>query len=380
MAEGDIGAVLGTLEFDVAKGETPAIAHVAGGVYGIAYRDTNNHGKVIAVSISNDGLTLSLLAGTVEFEDTSTEYIHMIHVTGNVFAIVYEGPSAHGWIKTVTISDDGATIALAGGTLNYYANTAGKPKIIHIAGIVYAIVYEAYGYDGTIRAVSISADGATIALLAGVVVYDSVKGTRGKLIHISGTVYAVAYQGPDFDGWIRTVTISDNGSSITLLAGNLEFDVTYSAYADIVHISGNVYAVAYRDSSGHGKVVAVSISDNGLTLTLLAGTVEFDGAACEDTKIIPVSGNVYAIVYRGAVGDGFLKTVTISADGATITLIADVLEFDELNCDDPDVIYITGSIYAIAYSGDGADGFLRTVEIETITPGGVKHLMTVGVG
>jgi len=380
MAEGDIGAILGTLEFDADNGETPNLVHVAGNVYGIAYRDVNGHGKVVAVSISTNGLTITLLAGTMEFEDTAAEYIDMIHITGNVFAVVYEGPSIHGWAKTVSISNDGATITLLAGSLEYYDNTADNPKIIHIAGTVYAVVYEAYGYDGTIKAISISADGSSITLLAGNVIYDATKGSRGKLIHVSGTVYAVVYQGPDFDGWLRTVNITDNGAAVTLLAGNVEFDANAGKYPDIIHVSGNVYAIAYGDTNNHGQVKTVSIDDDGATITLLAGSIEFDDTTGLKAKIIHVSGNLFVITYQGPGFDGWIKTVSISDDGATVALTGQSLEFDTGACSNPDMLFVSGNVYAIAYSGDGADGWLKTVEIETVLAGFGKHLMMMGIG
>ena len=93
-------------------------------------------------------------------------------------------------------------------------------------------------------------------------------------------------------------------------------------------------------------------------------TLEFDGFNCEYPNIIPVSGNIYAIAYAGEYGDGWLKTVEIATDGSIITM-KDTLEFDTANGEYPNIIYVDGNIYAIAYEGAGGDGFLTTVEIAT---------------
>jgi len=162
--------------------------------------------------------------GSLEFDPTQGEGPSIVHVSGNVSAIAYAGPDLDGWIKTVTISADGATIALAGGSLEFDATDCADPRLIHIGGAVYAIAYEAYGYDGTVVTITISADGATIALAGGSLEFDTVFAAYRNIVHIAGDVYALAYYGPGVDGWIKTVTIRADGATVALAGGSLELD------------------------------------------------------------------------------------------------------------------------------------------------------------
>ena len=43
--------------------------------------------------------------------------------------------------------------------------------------------------------------------------------------------------------------------------------------------------------------------------------------------------------------------------------MVDSLEFDIKQGKTPDIFHVSGDIYAIAYAGDGDDGFLKTIEI-----------------
>jgi len=381
MAEGDIGSILDTLEFDPSYGFAPKILHVAGAVYAIAYTGPDNDGWIKAVTISADGLTLALAGGSLEFDANDGGFVDIIHVSGDIYAIVYEGVDQDGWIKTVEISADGSAIALAGGSLEFDDTTCDDPTIYHIAGDKYAIVYEAFGYDGTIRTVTISADGATITLAGGDLVFDAVKGTMGKLIHIAGIVYAVVYQGPDFDGWIKTVTISADGATIALAGGSLEFDETHGSFVDIIHIAGNVFAIAYQDTDGDGQLLTVTISADGATLALTGESLEFDTSYGRYSEILHVSGSVFVVVYTGVGDDGWMKTVTITDAGEISFRDGTGLEFDEVAATDPEIIFITGNIYAIVYGGDGAHGWLKTVDIETVAAAAVaKQLMMMGIG
>ncbi|GAI85573.1 unnamed protein product, partial [marine sediment metagenome] len=90
---------------------------------------------------------------------------------------------------------------------------------------------------------------------------------------------------------------------------------------------------------------------------------EFDILKGKTPDIIPVSGDIYAIAYAGDGDDGFLKMVSISDDGNILDTIINNPEFDALKGATPDIIHISGDVCAIAYTGDGDDGFLKTVEI-----------------
>ncbi len=94
-----------------------------------------------------------------------------------------------------------------------------------------------------------------------------------------------------------------------------------------------------------------------------ADTFEFDILKGKTPNIVPISGDVYAIAYAGDGDDGFLKTVTIAANGQITDTVIDTLEFDTLKGNTPNIVPISGNVYAIAYAGDGDDGFLKTIVI-----------------
>jgi hypothetical protein len=46
-------------------------------------------------------------------------------------------------------------------------------------------------------------------------------------------------------------------------------------------------------------------------------TVAFDTGAGYEPRIIPISGDVFAIAYRGVNSDGFVKTININTQGGS---------------------------------------------------------------
>jgi len=381
MAEGDIGAVLGNLEFDDVDGAAPEILHVAGIVYAVAYGGPLGAGWIKTVTISADGATVALVdGGSLEF-DAVGSMVDFIHVTGHVFAVAYRGPDDDGWIKTVTISDDGATIALAGGSLEFDNAYCQWPCIIHVGGTVYAIAYEAFAYDGTIKAITISADGATIALAGGNLMFENVCPFDSNIAHVTNNVFVIAYQtsGPILR--IKTVTISADGATVALADGSLDFALSIGTTSEIIKITDSVFAVAYTGPDNDGWIKTVTISADGATIALAGGSLEFDTSYCLYPDIRRISSNVYAIAYTSTLNHGWIKTVTISDDGVISFRDETGLDFNPLGCSRPDMVFTAGNVYAIAYMGAGNDGFVTTVEIETVAAAGrIQHLLLIGIG
>ena len=132
-----------------------------------------------------------------------------------------------------------------------------------------------------------------------------------------------------------------------------------------------MYAIAYAGNGDDGFLKTITIATSGQITDAAIDTLEFDTVKGKTPNIIPISGNVYAIAYAGNGDDGFLKTITIATSGQITDAAIDTLEFDTVKGKTPNIIPISGTIYAIAYSGNGSDGFLKTVQISAagqITP------------
>jgi hypothetical protein len=87
-------------------------------------------------------------------------------------------------------------------------------------------------------------------------------------------------------------------------------------------------------------------------------TLEFDPADCLYPRISSVDEEqIYAIAYQGTDNDGYIKTMSISADGTIGNAIIDSLEFDSADCQYfPTTLHIAGDYYLIAYAGTDTGG------------------------
>jgi len=352
------------------------LANCAARTYAIAYTDLDSEGFLKTVEIATDGQITDTVIETLEFDTVLATTPNIIPISGDVYAVAYSGPGDDGFLKTVEISTNGNITDTVIDTLEFDISQGLDPNIIHVSGNVYAIAYKGKLDDGFLKTVEIATDGQITDTVIDTLEFDTVLATAPNIIPVSGNVYAIAYWGNAGDGFLRTVEIATNGQITDTVIDTLVFDAVMGFYPNIISVSGDVYAIAYEGIFGYGYLKTVEIATDGQITDTVIDTLEFDSIASLAPNIIPVSGNVYAIAYPGGSTDGFLKTVEIANNGNITDTVIDTLEFDTNDGKNPNIIPISGNVYAIAYKGvyvyyDGENwqlehgGLLRTVEIAT---------------
>ena len=145
-------------------------------------------------------------------------------------------------------------------------------------------------------------------------------------------------------------------------ADTFEFDPADGTFADIVPVSGSVYAIAYQGSGSDGFIKTISIDSLG-TIGSIIDSFEFNATDGQQPDLIHVSGDVFAVAYRGPDSDGFVNTISIDSSG-NIGSVIDSLEFDTSSGSTPSIVHVSGTVYAVAYSGPGSDGWLAAFTID----------------
>ena len=381
MAEGDIGAVIDTLEFEAGVATNPKLIHVIGDMFAIAYTGPDGDGWIATVEIDSAGAIPAAIEDSLEFEAEAANDVDFIKITNGVFAVAYRDASNHGWMKSVTINAAGEIALVTGGSLEFETGACYTPNIVHVSGDVFAIAYRDSSVHGHLITVTIESDGAPIAVTGYSTDFDGTRALRPHIIHAIGDFFAIAYQGVDDDGFVVTVDIASDGTIEAGTTDSLEFDIADIARARILQISASVYVIAYQNSDYDGDLVTVSISAAGAIGDSTLDDQEFEAFAASEASIIHVSGNFFAIAYRGVADDGWLKTWEISEAGVIAALKQDELEFDGTYGAYPTILHVSGDIYAIAYTSGAAGGKVISLDIGTVAvSAATQHLMLMGVG
>jgi hypothetical protein len=307
---------------------------------------------------------------TLDFEWNGAEPAKIIHVSGNIYAIVYTDNNNDGWVKTVEVAPDGTITDTPLDSFEFDNRQGQWPDITHVAGDIYAIAYRGQSGDGFVRTIQIASNGDINNWVIDWLEFDIQNCIYPEIIQVSANIFAIAYTGNSGDGFVRTIQIASNGDINNWVIDSLEFDTSNGYEPDIIHVSGDIYAIAYRGNNRDGFLKTIEIASNGNINNWVIDTFEFNRYECDFPVISHISGDIYVVAYDGdsaihsVWGGGILTTVEIASDGTIANSIIDEAVFDSDDGNYPDIIWVGSNVYAIAYTGVNEDGWLKTLTIE----------------
>ena len=243
--------------------------------------------------------------------------------------------------------------------LEHEAEMGRHNSIVQVDSDTYVLAYSDENEKGWIATFTISSNGSTITEVASLK-HDNNQGLYNSIVQVDSDTYALAYSGSGDDGYISTFTISSNGATITEV-NSIEHDTNQGTYNSITQVDSDTYALAYAGSGDDGYISTFTISSNGSTITEV-NSIEHDTNQGTYNSITQVDSDTYALAYAGDGDDGYVSTFTISSNGNTITEVAS-LEHMLANGTNNSIVQIDSDTYAVAYTGKFLDGFITTFTI-----------------
>lgn len=313
---------------------------------------------IVTFELSADGTSIIEINSLVH-DRASAPYNSLVRVDSDTYALAYQDapPDDNLIVKTFTISADGATIKEEA-SLAHDRATASYNSLVRLDSDTYVLAYSGLGSDGFIKTFTISADGTSITEESSLE-HDPEFSQHNSLVQVDLDTYVLAYSGPDSDGFIKTFTISADGTSITE-EDSLEHDPVFSQHNSLVQVDSDTYALAYRGLGG--TISTFSIFETGSMITEIA-SLEHDLVVTDgENSLVQVGPEGFVLAYRGPDNDGFIKTFDISADGASITEI-DALEHDEQSGTSSSLVQMASDIVALAYQDSNSNGVIKTFDI-----------------
>ncbi|MBA7495365.1 hypothetical protein ES702_05947 [subsurface metagenome] len=377
MAEGHIGSVLGTLVCNATLSEFPSVAHVYGDIYAICWDEGGTECYICTVNIPSTGLNPTLIDGPFKGESTVCHRPRIIKVATSVYAYVYKYNLDHGLIRTITITNGGNIIANID-SFDFEGVNCGEPEICEVAPNVFVVVYVNTNSDGKIVTIGIDDQGQIAEPLLDSWVFDAGYIRNPDVLKIASNIFAFFYGDFVWDGWVKTIGISDLGSITESIIDFLNFETSTAYYINAAHFTGNIYAAAYHDGDNDGWVTTIEILPNGQIAASYADRLEFSPGYGMNPSIIGVTSNVMAIAYEESASDGEIYTFLCLSDGDITTAPRDTQNFDSTAAAYPYIFHVTAGIYAVAYLGENDYITLKTFDIARA--GFPKHLPFMGMG
>jgi hypothetical protein len=215
--------------------------------------------------------------------------------------------------------------------------------------------------------------------------YTSTNGTYNAsyeptIISISTNVYAIAYSHymtqPSFrNGKIITVRVDAAGRITPIVRFTFDTNCMNTPFSFMpIDRSNSIYAVTYQlASTSQGKIATIKIADDGSILGVIDSFV-FETVRCREPSMVQVSGDIYAIIYRDSTTSStYGRIATLQIYGTNGTIRKSVVDSWQLvtSCYRPDIIKVAPAVYACVYSQYTSSRYYAYVRTLRIADNGV---------
>ncbi|MFH1226180.1 MAG: DUF2341 domain-containing protein [bacterium] len=284
---------------------------------------------------------------------TIRKYPNIIRITDDLYVIADLGNNSNINLISAIIDDQGMINEVGSFTIS----NGIKPAMIKITDNVFAVAYIYYqgGAKGRLQTFTIDSQGNFGSVALDTLNWGNASASF-NIIHTSGDIYAITYSSTY--NYLMTVDINSSGN-IGSVQGNFSFG--WGAGIFPVHISDNVYAAVY-DNSGANWLQTFTLSADGQTKSDIES---FNwGSGISNFKIKKVSNDVYVISDLSS-QRFYLRTIRIGENGDIGSGILDWWILDEILTADWSstnygLINIANNIYGAVYQGRNYDGWLKT--------------------
>lgn len=379
ISENATTSVCDIYQFETSRCETPKIIKVRGSsdIYAIVYRGPSGYLYISTVQILSNGKITKATLGRVSIDSINCYNPDINYTEGDYYAVVYSAYEYYlaanryiGRVQTVQITSLGAITAKKSyynfGSAGTPAGVMLYPDIIHVNDDYYSVVFRDSDTDGSLRALEIH-NGWNIFPDTTIYKFDNnnISDLPLCIIHVSDKIYAVFYGDKEGNllrgGVIRTIILSDTGTFEDSVAySTLLPPADWSQFTNpqIIHITGDIFAVTYRLSS-RAEIKTLEISNAGVITNHTSDAAwkyiyQLTSSYTINTpKIIEVSSvkDTYAIVYPKTVSsdsnNGVLLTINILDNGSIVKKNFDSVLLGTVNFYAPDIVQVSNDIYAV---------------------------------
>lgn len=169
------------------------------------------------------------------------------------------------------------------------------------------------------------------------------------MCYMNNNIWISSSTASDYDGWLFTYSIGNDGV-ISPKIDDYEFEQYYAVDTEIVKVSSNIVAVAYKNSAGSLNIITVYVASDGGIVQSNITRIVLENSYDNIIEFTNISDDTFVIYYTDANYDLIAYTLDITSTGSSITPMTKTVLWD------------LESIYNIAYAhvtrfkGIGIDG------------------------
>ncbi len=242
------------------------------------------------------------------------------------------------------------------------------PFISHVREDIYII---AEGWSFVLRTIRIDEDGNISAVLDNVTVEAGGTTSAKEILHVDGDIYAVAYAGAA-GNVVRTFTVDVDGNIGAVIDSEILANIppNLGYYPFLMHAHGDIYVVAYTDDDSDGWIKTLRINNDG-SIDPFLDSWEVEPDRGRYPWLAYIGNQMCALAMSSTASNrGELHTFSVDAAGNIATFSAWSFELNADAYQGAGGLVLISSVdhtYAIVYQGAASVGEMVTC---TITPDG----------
>jgi hypothetical protein len=353
-----------TIDFSEDFGYNPFIINISNNIKAIAFIEQGKGGSLKTVNITSKGDISNVnFNNYYNFEPTNNSADpNIIHISGNNYVIAYTSSNhKKGYVISVEIKNNGSITQPFNDSIEFDPNACYNPFLVKISDNMFAVTYQGSGSDGYIKTYSITNDGDIGNTETDVEIFDTDNCNQPKIINLEGENYSIVYSGKNYDGYIKTYEIKNDGMISDTEIDVFEFDTVDCYWPNIINLAQETYAIVYNDNSpttgGQGIIKTLQINTDGVIVKAVNDSYIFETDRCLKPNISHILDDNYLISYEGSSQDGYIITLEMTLDGTINSTITNPVIFNPskeeigrvTQGNEPKIIRISDYVFAVSY-------------------------------
>jgi len=296
-----------------------------------------------------------------EFETQTCKTPTLCRINNTHYLCVYEGsgsPSGGGWAVVLTVNLGDWTVAKA--TPFEFVSYGESPALAKIDTAHYICVYEGAQSDGYAVVLTVDTGNWSVSK-ATPFEFDTKNASTPALDKIDDTHYLCVYEGFQEDATAVILTVNPITWEITKETP-FEFEGTGETPA-LCQIDAAHYLCAYQGQGFHGKAVVLIVDT--LTGTVTQGPdLSYSPSGGNSPALCQIDSTNYLCAYSDSSASGHAIIFTVDPVTWEVSNPGAPFEFD-LNGQTPVLAWIESTRYLCVYSGEGSDGWVVVLTVDT---------------
>ncbi len=188
----------------------------------------------------------------------------------------------------------------------------------------------------------------------------------GAYIRLSDTKGMLAYD-PGGGMQIKTLTVAKPAAHTFTTISSVQIYANTGSYANVVNLTGNIYAGCARNTGGTDGEVFTFTTDGAYDNITFVDKLIHDAAEGKYPVIEKIDATHFIVAYTGGGDDGHVSTFSVDGAGDNITRI-DMFEFDNVlgkftRIQQMDDVWH----YILTFDGGTSDGWAETILVNNST-------------